>query len=62
MPEDLYLLSIPRMVIEPLVENAVQHGFVRSSMLDFFVRMSAELIQNVLEIRIMDNGCGMSEE
>lgn len=62
VPEDLYLLSIPRMVIEPLVENAVQHGFVRSSMQDFFVRISAELIQNLLEIRIMDNGCGMPEE
>ena len=62
VPEDLYLLPLPRMVLEPLVENAVQHGFVRGSNQEFFVRITAELRENELHLAVIDNGCGMPEE
>lgn len=62
VPEDLLMLPLPRMVLEPLVENAVQHGFVRGSDQVFFVKITAELQENELEIRIADNGCGIPGE
>ena len=62
IPEDLALLPMPRMVLEPLVENAVQHGFPRGSGQNFFVRVLAELNENILVLCIEDNGCGMARE
>ena len=62
VPEDLYLLPMPRMILEPLVENAVQHGFDRGRDQEFFVRITAQLNENELDLRVMDNGCGMPEE
>ena len=60
--EELLPLPLPRMVLEPLVENAVQHGFVRGSDRVFFVRIGARLQENEMEITIEDNGCGVPAE
>ncbi len=62
IPEDLHLLPLPRMVLEPLVENAVQHGFVHGTGQTYAVRIWARMQENTLEIRIEDNGCGMNAE
>ena len=50
------------MILEPLVENAVQHGFVRGQTAAYFIRISAESNGNWLLLSIADNGCGMEPE
>lgn len=61
VPEDLTLMPMPRMALEPIVENAVQHGFVCGNGQIFFVSIYGELSDDVLHMKIADNGCGMTD-
>ena len=58
-PETLDLL-IPKLMLQPLVENAVVHGFEDGSRGEIVV--SARLEGENLVIDVKDSGCGMSEE
>ncbi len=60
--EEVKQCYIPKMLIQPIVENSFQHGFERSSgdwQLSIFAYLSEE---DQVHIRIRDNGIGMSEE
>ena len=59
--EDALIHPVPRMVIQPLVENSVQHGFPRIQAGNR-VEIEAHLEGDVLVVRVRDNGAGMSEE
>ncbi|BFH65714.1 sensor histidine kinase [Paenibacillus azoreducens] len=51
---------IPKMVLQPLVENSIIHGIEKG---DGIGQISVEIeIQEKLLIRIIDNGCGFREE
>lgn len=52
---------IPRLIIQPFVENAVKHGLNGISR-DFVITLSIYNTQSRLIISISDNGCGMSPE
>ncbi|GIN89669.1 sensor protein LytS [Siminovitchia terrae] len=59
--EDVLLHSIPPITLQPLVENAVKHGFKnkeRDCMLNILIRKDDRNIYVTVE----DNGDGMSEE
>ena len=58
-PETLDCL-IPKLMLQPLVENAVVHGFEDGSSGEIVV--SAHLDGEDLVIDVSDSGCGMSEE
>lgn len=62
VPEDLLVLNVPRMILEPVVENAIQHGFVRGRKEKGHITISASFEDSLLTIRIIDNGCGMDED
>jgi sensor histidine kinase YesM len=62
VPEDLLALNMPRMILEPVVENAIQHGFVRGRKEKGHIVISASFENPLLTIRITDNGCGMDED
>lgn len=54
-------VKVPRMLLQPLVENAVFHGFVpvnRGGKVSIDIRLE----QDELRILLEDNGAGMSEE
>ncbi|WP_313999521.1 sensor histidine kinase [uncultured Paenibacillus sp.] len=54
-------VKVPRMLLQPLVENAVFHGFVplnRGGKISIGIRLE----QDELRILLEDNGAGMSEE
>jgi len=58
--EYLDALIIPKMVIQPLVENSINHGVAK---LEGAGRISIEVYRNEnVTIEVIDNGCGMSEE
>lgn len=53
--------TIPRMLLQPLVENAIFHGFVPKNA-DGDIEIYAALRGNSLEIIVMDNGVGLPED
>ncbi len=58
--EDLMEVHMPRMLLQPLVENAVVHGF-KDMDSGCFVHVGAELVDGVMRFTVSDNGCGMDE-
>jgi anti-sigma regulatory factor (Ser/Thr protein kinase) len=57
--EEALRALVPRISLQPLVENCFRHGF-EPSQNQFEVRLSAELRDGDLEMKIADNGAGMS--
>lgn len=51
-------LLIPRMVLQPLVENAIRHG-VEQKTGEGVVNVSAQLIDGRLRLTVSDNGTGL---
>jgi len=60
IPEDLEDLPFPPMIFQPLVENAILHGFAGESPVPWEVFIQAERCETAIVIRIQDNGCGIS--
>jgi two-component system, sensor histidine kinase YesM len=57
--EDLYVLKF---LLQPIVENSIKHGFSEIEE-NGIIRIEGRLIENnVLELRIVDNGKGMQED
>lgn len=61
IPDKLLDEKIPRMSLQPLVENSVMHG-LRDKHGEKNIRISAEKSGNILHLMIEDNGIGMSQE
>lgn len=59
--EEILQSYLPRMTLQPLVENAVNHGF-ENKLSDAVVTISAQRSEEIVYLRISDNGCGMNEE
>ena len=63
-------MSFPNFILQPLVENALDHGLKNSSRPDKSLHLSADRDKGCLDgdekeyivIRILDNGVGMEEE
>ncbi|MDF2985834.1 MAG: putative sensor with domain [Eubacterium sp.] len=61
IPEDAGHIVLPRLVIQPFVENSFIHGFKNISP-PWKIRISADILDKEWRIIISDNGCGMSQE
>lgn len=61
LPEELREIPVPKLIVQPIVENAVLHGFreIEEGRILLRVRRFPE---ETLEISIADDGCGISEE
>ncbi|MBT2288427.1 histidine kinase [Paenibacillus albidus] len=55
---ELLLETLPRFILQPIIENAYKHGFVQGG---GRIIISIEKIKSVLKIRVEDNGTGMDE-
>ena len=58
--EDLLCKRIPRLIIQPIIENCIVHGF-DSSESGFFIMVSAFSKDDTFYISIADNGMGIDE-
>lgn len=58
--EELRDIQIPKLLLQPLVENAIIHGFEHCA--GGRVLVEAQRIASDLVITVADDGCGMSEE
>ena len=54
-------VQMPGMILQPIVENAVNHG-IRNVEWDGYIHMKVEKLAEALKISIRDNGQGMTKE
>ncbi len=60
---DIMEYSIPNLLLQPIVENAIDHGIDMNTERRGRLQVSGKLINGEdIEIKISDNGVGMSEE
>ena len=60
VPESLEDMQIPRLMLQPLVENATIHGLSGETMPVILVRVRN--METGIEFIVADNGCGINEE
>ncbi|WP_161601462.1 sensor histidine kinase [Paenibacillus luteus] len=58
IPEELYKVQVLRLMIQPLVENAVVHG-LENRRSGGLITVSVRKLGEILEIIVSDNGAGM---
>src|SRR5690606_25351952 len=61
VPEELMNASVLKLTIQPLVENAIIHGFSRKKA-DAFINIKVCTEGELLLILVSDNGLGMEEQ
>lgn len=61
IPAELYGYQIPKLTLQPLVENALYHG-IKYKREKGWIRISGELLDGALCLTVSDNGVGMDEE
>ena len=61
LDEELMDIKIPRLLIQPLVENAVKHG-IEKSRRNGVIRLSAYREDSHVVFQVVDNGIGMKPE
>jgi len=59
--DSLLDVEIPSMIVQPLVENAINHG-IRNVDYDKVITIKVKRIDNSVCVSVKDNGVGMSEE
>ncbi|MBA4347633.1 MAG: hypothetical protein C0413_02135 [Clostridiales bacterium] len=60
IPKELLSYQIPKLTLQPLVENAIYHGIRESSKMGE-IRVFGRLEEGVCHISVQDSGCGMDE-
>ena len=61
IPESLYQYSVPKLTLQPLVENSIYHG-IKLQREKGSITVEAVDLQDKIELIVKDNGAGMSEE
>ncbi|WP_426454904.1 cache domain-containing sensor histidine kinase [Paenibacillus sp. S-38] len=57
VPSELKALYIPKLTLQPFIENSVTHGF--HGRREGRIRLSLALDGGIITVRIEDNGCGL---
>lgn len=60
--EDTLSYSVPKLILQPLVENAIEHGLDVSEKEEKWLKISVCKEKDALIMAVEDNGMGMSEE
>lgn len=60
LPEEFYNVKIPKMTLQPLVENSIYHG-LKGKQVKGFIKITAVRDGDDLIVKTIDNGVGMSE-
>ncbi len=60
LPEELGTCIVPKMILQPLVENAIIHGLSDTD--DSAITVTIRTVGEMLKITVTDNGCGLPQE
>ena len=58
IPDDTRLIEVPNLILQPLIENAIKHGFEQTGR-PFSLLIQAERSGDRLRIRVEDDGVGL---
>lgn len=58
IPDELLDCQVPKLLLQPIIENSIRHGFVQGQTLD--IRVAAERLGDDLRFTVRDNGAGIS--
>lgn len=61
IPELVYMQEIPKMSLQPIIENAIYHG-IEELAEDSVINIKAKIFENDCTIEITDSGKGMTKE
>jgi two-component system sensor histidine kinase YesM len=61
VPSNAELLLIPKLILQPLVENTIQHGYTDSDQV-IRINIQGDYVPNGLRLTIRDNGQGFSAQ
>lgn len=61
IPDELHRYTIPKITIQPIVENALYHG-IKNKRGQGMIRIEGQKQENFFTIKISDNGIGISPE
>lgn len=61
IPEELYPYKLPKLILQPLIENAIIHG-LENKMKGGLVSIWGRINNKMLMLSVSDNGIGMSQE
>lgn len=59
--DELDAYQIPRMLIQPIVENSILHGFHKTAS-GGTIQVTAAISEDCLQVTVADNGCGLGED
>lgn len=62
LPQELSEIFVPKLMIQPIVENAMIHGLADCDNGTIHVKVHRLEEQGLLCIEVIDNGCGISDE
>lgn len=63
IPKELENARVSKLILQPVIENCIQHGFRMDGKEEASIHISAEHSQDgYLRIRVEDSGCGISEK
>lgn len=51
---------IPKLIIQPIIENSIKYGFHSKEYL--YININAEVVENMIIIKVHDNGDGISKD
>ncbi len=62
IPEEISKICIPKITLQPIIENSINHGILEKEIPEGEILISAEKQDGDIFIRITDNGVGISPE
>lgn len=61
LDESIYEETVLKLILQPLIENAIQHG-LSNSIGQITIRIDAVVEEGIIRLKVEDDGTGMSEE
>ena len=61
VPEELHAYTIPKLTLQPLIENAIIHGF-HNSLNEVIITVTADSDEKSIILHIKDNSGGIPDE
>lgn len=59
---DVDLFQIPPMLVQPFIENAIEHGFKEENNIEKFLSTKYSLVNDSIELVVEDNGHGINQQ
>lgn len=60
--DEIKEISVPKLLLQPIVENAIVHGIFEKESNSGYINISATKIENKVTLSIVDNGKGIDEK